>query len=88
MTLRNAVRSTRILTFAIISVLLWGIFNLYRVATSFNWEALATPSFIGLNAVGGIVGVVVLAVFLMLLFGLYGELSENEPSPDPWPPTE
>jgi hypothetical protein len=88
MTLRSAIRSSRILTFGIIFVMLWGLLNLYRVATSFNWEALAAPSFIGLNAVGGIAGVVVLAVFLMLLIGLYGELGESDPAPEPWPPTE
>jgi apolipoprotein N-acyltransferase len=88
MTIRTALRQSRVLTYAVLFVLLWLLVTLYRVATSFDWTAITTPTFIGLNPVGGIVGVVVMAIVVMLVIALYGELSQEEPAPEPWPPTE
>lgn len=88
MTIRNALGHSRVLTFAVLFVLLWLLLTLFRVATSFDWTAITEPTFIGLNAVGGIVGVVVMAIIIMLSFTLYGELSHEEPAPESWPPSE
>lgn len=88
MTIRNAIRRSKVITFAVLFVLAWLVLTLYRVATSFDWLAITTPTFIGLNAVGGIVGAIVLAVIVMLVIGLYGELGEDEPTPESWPPSE
>ncbi|MFC4247003.1 hypothetical protein ACFOZ7_08320 [Natribaculum luteum] len=88
MTIRTALRTSRLATYAILFVLVWLLLTTYRVATSFDWSTITSPSFTGPNAVGGIVGVVVLIALVMLLIALYGELSETEPAPEPWPPSE
>jgi apolipoprotein N-acyltransferase len=88
MTIRNSIRQSKVITFTLLFVLAWLVFSLYRVAVSFDWTTIATPTFIGLNAVGGIAGVVVLAVIIMLSIGLYGELGADDPAPESWPPSE
>lgn len=88
MAIKKALRQSRILTFGLLFVTLWLLFTLYRVATSFDWTAIANPTFIGLNPVGGIMGVIVMALLVMLVFAMYGEMSEEEPAPQPWPPKE
>lgn len=88
MTIRAALQQSRLITYAVLFALLWLLLTTYQVATSFDWAAITSPSFIGPNAVGGIVGVVVMVVLAMLLIALYGELSEGEPTPEPWPPSE
>ncbi len=88
MTIRAALRNSRLATYAVLFALVWLLLTTYRVATRFDWSAITSPSFVGPNAVGGIVGVVVLVTLVMLLIALYGELSETEPAPEPWPPSE
>lgn len=88
MTLRTALRHSRLVTYAVLFALLWLLLATYRVATSLEWAAITSPTFTGLNIVGGVVGLVVMVVLAMLLIALYGELSEAEPGPEPWPPSE
>jgi len=88
MGLRTSLQQSKILAFAMAAILVWLLLGLIRVATSFNWYAVGAGDFLGRNALGGIAGVVVLLVLLGVLVALYGELSESEPTPDTWPPSE
>jgi hypothetical protein len=88
MTTRSAIRQSKVITFAVMFVLAWLVLTLYRVATSFDWTTITEPTFIGLNAVGGIAGAIVLAVVIMAMIGLYGEIGEEQPTPESWPPSE
>lgn len=56
----------------------------FTIFESLNWSALDDP--IGPHGYGGIAGLIVLALTLGLLVVLYGELSEDDPGPDTFPP--
>ncbi len=88
MGLRTALQQSKILAFVVAAVFVWLLLGLIRVATAFNWYAVSAGDFLGRNALGGIAGIVVLLVLLGVLIALYGELSETEPTPDTWPPSE
>ncbi|MEF8782804.1 MAG: hypothetical protein V5A39_07370 [Haloarculaceae archaeon] len=89
MSSRTALKQSKILTFAVLAAFVWLLFGLLRVATAFNWyEFSGAADFLGRNAVGGIVGVLVLVVLLSVLVVLYSELSSADPTPDTWPPSE
>lgn len=86
---RTALKQSKILTFSVLVAFVWLLFGLLRVATAFNWYAVSgVTDFLGRNAIGGIVGVLVLVVLLGVLVALYSELSSVEPTPDTWPPAE
>jgi hypothetical protein len=50
--------------------------------------SFATGTTIGQTVVSGIVGLLVLVVVLGFLFVLYGELGENDPTPETFPPEQ
>jgi apolipoprotein N-acyltransferase len=83
-----ALRQSKILTFVVVAAFVWLLFGLLRVATAFDWYAVGAADFLGRNAVGGVLGVLVLAVVLGVLVVLYSELSSAGPTPDTWPPSE
>lgn len=81
---RTALSNSRWITFAVIAAAVWLAATWFSVYGSINWNALEDP--VGSHGVGGIVGLVVMAVSLGLLVALYGELAEGEPGPDTFPP--
>jgi hypothetical protein len=50
--------------------------------------SFATGTTIGQTIVSGIVGLLVLVVVLGFLFVLYGELGEDDPAPETFPPQQ
>lgn len=88
MSLRNALQNSQILTFGIIAGAVWILLNLITVVGAFDWYAANPSNFIGQNAIGGIVGIVVLLIILGGLITLYSEAGETEPTPQSWPPSE
>lgn len=83
MGLRTALQRTRWITFAALAVAIWSVVVWFEVFGSIEW---ASMDYIGRAAPSGVVGLVVLAAFLALLVVLFGELGEEEPSPESWPP--
>lgn len=88
MSLRTALQNSRLLTFGIIAGFVWILLNLITVVGAFDWYAAASGDFIGQNAVGGIVGAVVLLVILGGFITLYSEAGETDAAPESWPPSE
>ncbi|MFB6117737.1 hypothetical protein [Halosegnis sp.] len=88
MSLRTALQNSRVLTFAITAAVLWLLLTTLQVAASFDWLSASASDFVGQNALGGILGVLVMLVLVGALFTLYSELSESEPAPQSWPPSE
>lgn len=88
MSLRTAIQNSRVLTVAIAAASVWLLLTLLNVASAFDWLSASASDFIGQNALGGIAGVVVMLVLLGALLTLYSELSESEPAPESWPPSE
>lgn len=88
MSLRTAIRQSVILTFVVLAAFIWLLLSLLDVMREFDWLAITTTDYIGFNAAGGIAGVVVLAILLGLLVALFSGVSEEEPTPESWPPSE
>lgn len=88
MSLRTAMQQSKILTFVTLAAFVWLLVTLLDVMRNFDWLAVAGSDFVGQNAIGGIAGVVVLALLLGSLVTLYSEVSETEPGPESWPPSE
>jgi hypothetical protein len=85
MTIRSALGRSPLVTFAVLVAFLW---VLYAGTQVFGLIDVADPGPIGQGAVGGVVGLVVIAIALGLLVVLFGELGESEPGPETWPPSE
>lgn len=47
---------------------------------------LATGETVGQTVMSGVIGLLVMFCILLFLFALYGELGEQEPGPEPFPP--
>jgi hypothetical protein len=87
MTLRTAVRQSKILTFVVLGAFVWLLLTLFEVLSTLDFTT-GTASFVGQNALGGIAGAMVLAIVLGALVILYSELTEADPAPQSWPPSE
>lgn len=88
MSLRTALQQSKILTFVVLGAFIWLGATLFQVAASFDWYAFGNGDFIGANATGGVAGVLVLAIVLGTLVVLYSEVTESDPAPESWPPSE
>ena len=86
MSLRTALREARVVTVGILIAALWTLLTILDVTGRFDWMAFDAADTVGQTAVGGVVGLLVLLVVLALLVGLYSEVTESDPAPDPWPP--
>jgi hypothetical protein len=88
MSIQTALKQSKVLTFVVIGIFRWLLLTLIRVASAFDWTAVSAADFIGRNALGGVVGVIVMLILLGVLVTLFGELMESDPLPDTWPPSE
>lgn len=84
MGMRTAMSNARVLTFAVLAAAVWITATWFSVFESLNWSALDDA--VGPHGFGGIAGLVVLALTLGLLVALYGELTEDDPAPETFPP--
>lgn len=87
MTLRTAVQQSKILTFVVLGAFVWLLLTLLEIASLIDLTT-GTASYVGQNALGGVAGVLTLAILLGALVVLYSELTEADPAPKSWPPTE
>lgn len=86
MSLRTALKEARVVTVGILIAALWTLLTILDVTGRFDWMGFDPADGVGQTAVGGVVGLVVLVVFLALLVGLYSEVAESDPAPEAWPP--
>lgn len=84
MGIRTAIDHNPLLAFGFLIAAGWTvlvglqIFNVMGSVTGGNW--------VGRHGLGGLMGLIVLAVFLGILIAAFGALGEPEPAPDEWPP--
>ncbi|WP_299333491.1 hypothetical protein [Haloplanus sp.] len=81
MGLRTALSQSRIVTFGAIAA---GIWIVLTILTVYQRLGPLSSGGVGQTPISGLIGLVVMGATLALLFVLYGELSEEEPAPDPW----
>ncbi|MDS0223198.1 hypothetical protein NDI54_17785 [Haloarcula sp. S1AR25-5A] len=87
MTLRTAVHQSKILTFVVLGAFVWLLLTLFEVLSTIEFGT-GTASFVGQNALGGLAGIAVLAIVLGTLVVLYAEITEADPAPQSWPPSD
>ena len=85
MGMRTSLRTSKIITFALLLVGLWVVVAVVDLAGIVN-EAFAAGTSVGQAPLSGLLGLLVLAVVLGLAVVLYGELSEPGAPPSTWPP--
>jgi len=88
MALRTALDQSRLLTFVVLGAFSWLLVTLLDVAGEIDFMATGQTDFIGFSATAGVVGIIVLAIVLGVLVTLYSEVTEAEPAPESWPPSE
>jgi len=87
MTLRTAIQQSKILTFVVLGAFIWLSLTALEVLSTIDY-ATGTGSSVGQNALGGIAGVLVLTIVLGTLVVLYSEITEADPAPQSWPPSD
>ncbi|MEF8807613.1 hypothetical protein [Natronomonas sp.] len=83
MGVRTAFQQARWITIAALAVAIWAVVTWFEVLELIDW---ASMDYIGRSAVSGVIGLIVLGALIMLLVAMFGELGEEEPSPESWPP--
>ncbi|QLK26315.1 hypothetical protein HYG81_01435 [Natrinema zhouii] len=84
MGIRTAIDHNPLLAFGLLIAAGWTvlvglqIFTVMGSVTGGNW--------VGRHGLGGLMGLIVLAVFLGVVIAAFGALSEPEPAPEEWPP--
>ena len=90
MGLRTAFSQARIVTIGVLAALLWTGITALRVFENMDLWGVASAGIvgdaIGTNAVGGILGLLVMAIAALAALQLFAELGDVEPAPDTWPP--
>lgn len=81
--MRTAVRRSPVVTFGLLLATLWILLIWIWL---FGVVDLSNVGYVGEGALGGVLGLVVMAIALGLLVMLFGELTSSEPRPEPWPP--
>ncbi|WP_280536092.1 hypothetical protein [Halopenitus sp. POP-27] len=84
MGIRTAFQQTRWITIGALAVAIWTVVVWFEVLGLIEWTAM---DYVGRSAVGGVIGLIVLGALVVLLVALFGELGEEEPAPESWPPT-
>lgn len=90
MGMTTALSQARVVTLGVLAALLWTGITGLRVFDSIDFWGVTNAGIvgdaIGTNAVGGIFGLIVMAVTLILAVHLLAALGDVEPAPDAWPP--
>ena len=85
MSIRNSLGRSPLVTLLVLGAFLWVLLAGFRI---FDVLDLSNGGPVGQGAVSGIVGLVVIAIALVLLVAIFGEIGETEPGPEAWPPSE
>lgn len=84
MGIRTAIEQNAVVTFGLIFLGVWvgmisvRVFNVMGGIEMGNW--------VGRHGIGGLMGLIVMLVFIGLLIVTFGELGETDPAPGKWPP--
>lgn len=84
MGIRTALDHNSVITFALIFVGVWIALIGLQVVNEMG--PVTIGDWVGQHGVGGLMGLLALAIVLGLLIVLFGELGTSEPAPEEWPP--
>lgn len=83
MGVRTALQQMPWITLGALAVAIWAAVVWFEVLGLIEWTSM---DYIGRSAPSGVVGLIVLAGLIALLVALFGEMGEEEPAPESWPP--
>ncbi|WP_224333906.1 hypothetical protein [Haloprofundus halobius] len=86
MSLRNGFRQSSVLTFGILAAMAWLALTAVQVFSSVESPLTWADPPVGTGAMGGLVGIGVMVVFVGVLLVLFSELGHSDPAPEAWPP--
>lgn len=81
MGIRTAITQSRIVTLGVFAAAIWVVLTMLQV---YGRMGPLSGGGVGQTPISGVVGLLVMGGLLALLLVLFGELSEEEPAPDPW----
>jgi len=86
MSLRTASRQNGVLFAGLVFALGWVSLTLLGVLAETGEISLG--NWIGQHGIGGVIGAIALVAIVGLVLSVVGELSETDPAPTEWPPSE
>jgi hypothetical protein len=81
MGIRTAITQSRIVTLGVFAAAIWVVLTMLQV---YGRMGPLSGGGVGQTPIAGVIGLLVMGGLLALLLVLFGELSEEEPAPDPW----
>ncbi|TYL35861.1 hypothetical protein CV102_25480 [Natronococcus pandeyae] len=84
MGIRTAIEHNALVTFLLLFAIGWVVLIGLQITaqmgspTSINW--------VGRHGLGGVMGILVMLIFLGLVIAAFGALGEPDPAPEEWPP--
>ncbi|WP_458261322.1 hypothetical protein [Haloparvum sp. AD34] len=84
MSMRNAFQHNKFVLGGVVAFAIWTVLTFINVATSMG--PLTLDNWVGQHGVGGVIGLVALAIVIGLALTTYGTLAEDDPAPEEWPP--
>lgn len=81
MGIRTALTQARIVTVGVFFAAIWLVLTILQV---YGRLGPLSSGGVGQTPISGLLGILVMGGALVLLLVLYGELGEEEPTPDPW----
>lgn len=82
--MRNAFQHNKFVLVGVVAFAVWTLLTFINVATSMG--PLTLENWVGQHGLGGVIGLIALAIIFGLAVTTYGSLSEVDPAPEEWPP--
>ena len=84
MGIRTAIEHNALVAFGLLFAIAWTVLIGLVVVTQMGTATIG--DWVGQHGFGGVMGLLVLGVFLALLLLAFGSLGEADPAPREWPP--
>lgn len=84
MGIRTALEHNAVVTFGLLFIGAWVALISLQVFNEMG--SIELGNWVGHHGIGGLMGLIVMFVFLGLLIVVFGEMGETDPAPGEWPP--
>ncbi|WP_226479396.1 hypothetical protein [Natrinema amylolyticum] len=84
MGIRTAIDHNPLLAFGFLIAAGWTVLVGLQIVNAMG--SVAGGDWVGRHGLGGLMGLIVLAIFLGVVIAAFGALGEPEPAPEEWPP--
>lgn len=84
MGIRTAIDHNPLLTFGLLFAAGWVLLVGFQIVNAMG--SVTGGNWVGRHGLGGVMGLIVMAIFLGVVIAAFGALGEPEPAPGEWPP--